>query len=429
MAVLSKNKYPQSAFEKFVLHLHPHRIDQRALQFSRTFGLGGINALLFVLLVFTGLLLRFSYVPTATEAYTSVVRLQQQTLLGGFIRNVHHISAVLMVVVSFLHLLRVFYAQAIYEKRAQNWIFGLVLFLLVVASNFTGYLLPWDQLAYWAVTVITHMVEYIPLLGPPLADWVRRGDSVNGHTILNFYTLHTGILPIAFLVIMSFHFWLVRKAGGVALPQTENSEKVNVLPHLVVREILALFVVLAFIFLLAVFYDAPLLIQANPLESPNPAKAPWYFLGAQELLLHLHPVFAAFIIPLCLTLFFFSLPYWGRIKVHSGVWFNSAQGRKSTVATIGFSGIFTLVLIGLLEYALHVETWMPGLPGWLTSGMIPLLLYMVPTGLFVQWIVHKKGKRSRVEVLQVIVTGILTSYLVMTCVSWFLRGEGMQLIF
>ncbi len=152
----------RSSVENFVLHLHPMRIDKRAIKFTRTFGLGGISALLFVILFITGTILRFSYIPTVEHAYDSIVELQTHSIFGQFIRNIHHLSGKLLVVISFLHILRVYYSQSIFKKRAQNWIFGLVLMFLVVLSSFTGYLLPWDQLSYWAVTVITQIIEYIP---------------------------------------------------------------------------------------------------------------------------------------------------------------------------------------------------------------------------------------------------------------------------
>ena len=127
------------------------RIDKRAIKFTRTFGLGGISALLFVILFITGTILRFSYIPTVEHAYDSIVELQTHSIFGQFIRNIHHLSGKLLVVISFLHILRVYYSQSIFKKRAQNWIFGLVLMFLVILSSFTGYLLPWDQLSYWAV--------------------------------------------------------------------------------------------------------------------------------------------------------------------------------------------------------------------------------------------------------------------------------------
>ncbi|MCK4289047.1 MAG: cytochrome b N-terminal domain-containing protein, partial [Bacteroidales bacterium] len=210
-----ENKH--SIFTNFLLHLHPKTVNEQALKYTRTFGLGGINALLFIILAFTGLLLRFSYVPIPENAYDSITSLQNNTLFGSLLRNIHHWSAMLMVITAFLHLLRVFYSQSIFYERKKNWHYGLILFVLVLFFNFTGYLLPWDQLSYWAVTIMTNIVEYIPLIGSYLANIIRGGKIVNENTLLNFYNFHTALLPILFVFFMVLHFWLVRKAKGVTV--------------------------------------------------------------------------------------------------------------------------------------------------------------------------------------------------------------------
>ncbi len=418
----------RSSIENFVLHLHPMRIDKRAIKFTRTFGLGGISALLFVILFITGTILRFSYIPTVEHAYDSIVELQTHSIFGQFIRNIHHLSGKLLVVISFLHILRVYYSQSIFKKRAQNWIFGLVLMFLVILSSFTGYLLPWDQLSYWAVTVITRIIEYIPFVGTYIAQYVRSGDVVNGNTLLNFYNLHTGVIPLLFVVLMSIHFWLVRTAGGVALPKTEHKEKVNVLPNLVLKEVMAASIVIAFIFLVSAFYHAPLLEEANPLKSPNPTKAPWYFLGAQELLLHLHPVFSAVVVPLALGFFMIYLPYFKYKNHQIGVWFNSELGKKLVIQSVIISLVFTFVLIYLLEHYLHFDVWFVLWPSWIATGIIPLLLYSLPVSGYLLYI-YKKHQSNNTEIIMSLTTIILSSYLTMMMISWFLRGEGMLLIF
>lgn len=417
-----------TSFEKFILHLHPVNIDERAVKFNRTFGLGGMAALLFVILAITGLLLRFSYIPTVEHAYDSIIELQRHALFGQFIRNLHHFSAMFFVLVSFLHLLRVYYSQAIYQKRAQNWIFGLILFFLLITSNFTGYLLPWDQLSYWAVTVITQIIEYIPLIGKPFADTIRSGDTVNGNTLLNFYNLHTGILPILIIVLMAFHFWLVRRAGGIALPEKEIKKKVPVLPHLVKKELMVLLLVLAVLFILSAIYNAPLLEQANPLKSPNPTKAPWYFLGAQELLLHLHPVFGAILVPGLLSVYLFALPYFKYKNINEGVWFNSGSGRNLTINVAIVSAIFTVLIIYLFEHVLHFDQWIKQVPPWINNGLIPFLIYTLPLAAYLYYQVRVR-KVKRAELMMAISTVLITSYIVMLLVALLFRGEGMALMF
>ncbi|MCY1635021.1 cytochrome b N-terminal domain-containing protein [Marinifilum sp. D737] len=417
-----------SSLERFILHLHPNKIDSRAIKFNRTFGLGGILALLFVIISLSGLILRFSYIPTVEHAYDSIIGIRDNTLLGQFIRNLHHLSAKLMVLVSFLHLIRVYYSQSIFQKRAENWTYGLLLFFLVLASSFTGYLLPWDQLAYWAVTVITQIVEYIPLIGDSLAYLLRGSKSVDGNTLINFYTLHTGIIPLLFVILMSVHFWLVRKAGGVALPKTEEKKTVDVIPNLLWKEIMLASIVIGGLFVVSVFYEAPLLEQANPLKSPNPSKAPWYFLGAQELLLHLHPFFGAVIVPFSVALFFFGLPYFRYKNVNIGVWFNSSLGKKMSIQSSVIGFVFTFILIYALDHFLHFDIWFSGLPGVVSTGVIPFLLYILPlAGYLLFW--YKKHKANNTEMIMACTSILLSSYVCMLIISLLLRGEGMQLVF
>ncbi|MGB5893398.1 MAG: cytochrome b N-terminal domain-containing protein, partial [Ignavibacteriaceae bacterium] len=155
------NKKPRVLTNIF-LHLHPANVREDAIVFNRTFGLGGIAALLIVFQFITGIMLRFYYEPFPGLAYDSIVFLQNNVLFGRLIRNIHHWSGVFLVIVTFLHLLRTFFTGAYQSPRQVNWIIGLLLFALVIFSNFTGYLLPWDQLAYWAITVSTSILQYIP---------------------------------------------------------------------------------------------------------------------------------------------------------------------------------------------------------------------------------------------------------------------------
>ncbi len=428
MGIKNSTERSYSSIEKLALHLHPNKIDERAVAFNRTFGLGGICALLFVILALTGIILRFSYIPTVEQAYDSIVNLNSHTIFGGFIRNLHHLSANFLVIASFLHLLRVYYSQAIFKERAENWIYGLVMMFLVLASSFTGYLLPWDQLAYWAITIFTQIFEYIPLFGHSLANFIRSGETLNSNTLLNFYNLHTGVLPLLFVFFVSLHFWLVRKAGGVALPEQKETQKVPVIPNLVVKEIMVALLLIAALFFASAFYSAPLLEQANPNLSPNPSKAPWYFLGAQELLLHVHPAFSAVILPVYLLLFFIAVPYLNYKNLNAGVWFNSPEGKKLVIHSAIFSFLFTFGLIYLLDHFLHFDVWLSSFPSWISTGVIPFLLYTIPVGLYILY-GFKKFKTHQTEVVMAITTVIIVSYLTMLLISLLLRAEGMLLLF
>ncbi|MCK4569284.1 MAG: cytochrome b N-terminal domain-containing protein, partial [Bacteroidales bacterium] len=192
-----------------VLLIHPEKVRASSIVFRRTFGLGGMALLLFVTQVITGILLRFVYEPTPQGAYDSILFIKEEVIFGNLVRNIHHWSGMLIVVLVFLHLLRVFYTQAYYPPRRFNWVTGLILLMLVILLNFTGYLLPWDQLSYWAVTVSTNMLEYVPVIGGWLQQAIRGGEEVSGPTLLIFYNLHTGVLALTLLILLVFHFWKV----------------------------------------------------------------------------------------------------------------------------------------------------------------------------------------------------------------------------
>lgn len=416
------------AINSLVLHLHPSRIDENVLRFNHTFGLGGMAIVLICLLFFTGLLLRFNYVPFPGKAYESILSMQQNNMFGQLIRNIHYWSGMLLVIVSFLHLFRVFFTGAFHNKRQFNWVIGIALLLLVIFSNFTGYLLPWDQLSYWAVTVATSMLEYVPLIGTTLTELARGGIDVNESTLLIFYNLHTGVFPILIILIMAFHFWRVRKAGGVIIPSNDNSESkmVTTIPHLVGREFVVALVLIAFIIFLSLLFNAPLLEKANPDYSPNPAKAPWYFLGIQELMLHFHPLISAVILPFFLIVLSLLIPYIIYDTGATGIWFYSDKGKKlsaeSAIVTMGITSIFIL----LNEYFIDYSSWFDFLPSVISTGIIPLILLIIPFMGF-HYFIRNKFVPNKNELVQTYFVIIFTFIIVLTITGIFFRGPGMKL--
>ncbi len=287
-----------------LLHFRPTSLPKRTLKYTHTFGLGGMSLVLVTVLFATGILLMFAYEPSPERAYESIVSLQHNVLSGKLIRNVHHWSANFLIAIVLLHLLRVYFTGAYHAPRQFNWLIGLSLLLCIVISNFTGYLMPWDQLSYWAITISTGMIGYVPAIGGWLQEFVRGGTEIGSSTLVMFYTLHTTVVPALLILLMAFHFWRVRKAHGVVIPRSvdeapdEAPEYVLTLPNLLLRELVVACLLIAFIMVMSVLFDAPLGEAANPGMSPNPAKAPWYFVGLQELLLHFHPFFAVVAIPL-----------------------------------------------------------------------------------------------------------------------------------
>ena len=310
----------QAMVSSFLLHLQPAKVQQRTLKAATTCGLGLISLFLFGILIITGVLLMFYYVPSTERAYNGMKDLQYVVSAGLLIRNMHRWSAHLMVACVLLHMCRVFYTGAYKRPREFNWLLGVGLFLITLGLSFTGYLLPWDQLAFWAITVGANIASYAPIVGPKLKYLLLGGNVVGQEALIRFYALHVIVLPALAGLMIAVHIWRVRKDGGLARPD-EAADTVEQLdagqlptnksyglmelargtspqvgvnpedlvfswPHLLFRELLVFLAVLALVLSLAIFWDAPLEQFANPVHPPNPAKAPWYFLGLQELVSH-----------------------------------------------------------------------------------------------------------------------------------------------
>ena len=410
-----------------LLHLHPQKVNESSLKFNRTFGLGGMAALLILIQLVTGILLRFYYIATPAEAYDSILFLKNQVIFGQFIRNIHHWSGVFLVLIAFLHFLRVFFTGAYRNGRRVNWLFGLLLLFLIVFSNFTGYLLPWDQLAYWAITVGTSLLKYLPLVGEGMRTIILGGQELNAPTLQTFYTFHTALLPALLVLLAIYHFWRVRKSGGIMLPdQNTNGEMLPVMPSLVFREFIVALVVLAVIFVLSAIFNAPLLEKANPAYSLNPTKAPWYFAGIQELLMHFHPFFAAFVIPIGVIIFLIWIPFLKYDKEPSGVWFISDSGSRSSFYTALFAIAVTLAGILFNEYIANFEIMLPKLPALISNGLIPLMILMLLMFFFYRFYIRKQNL-SKAALVQALFVFIMVSFVVLTLTGIFFRGKDMAL--
>jgi quinol-cytochrome oxidoreductase complex cytochrome b subunit len=411
------------------LHLHPSRINESSIEFNRTFGLGGMAALLIVIQIITGILLRFYYTPIPAEAYNSVVFTKNQVLFGQFIRNIHYWSGVFLLLIAFLHFLRVFLTGAFRDERKINWLFGLFLLLLIVLLNFTGYLLPWDQLAYWAITVSTNIIGYLPLFGESIRTMIIGGKELNADTLRTFFTFHTAVLPFLLLLLVLYHFWRVRKAGGVLVPETgENPVMVPTMPNLVFKEFIVALVLIAVLFTFSALFNAPLLEKANPSYSLNPTKAPWYFAGVQELLMHFHPFFAAFVIPISVVVFLAWIPFMKYNEAPNGHWFISGTGKKSSEATAKFAAAVTVAGILFNEYVLNFEVVLSPIPAFISNGVLPLLiLFGFMAGFYKYYL--KKLSLTKAELVQAVFVFIMVAFIVLTIVGIFLRGKDMALAF
>jgi cytochrome b6 len=202
-------------FNSLALHIHPVKVRERAIRFSYTFYLGTITFSLFVVLVVTGVLLMLYYQPAIPNAYQNMKDLQYVVSDGMFLRNMHRWAAHLMVIAVFLHMLRVFYKGAFRQPREFNWVIGVFLLLLTLLLSYTGYLLPYDQLSYWAVTVGANIVKYVPVVGQKIRFLLLGGNDIGEYTLVRFYVLHCVILPLVMSLLIGMHFWRIRKDGGL----------------------------------------------------------------------------------------------------------------------------------------------------------------------------------------------------------------------
>jgi quinol-cytochrome oxidoreductase complex cytochrome b subunit len=446
----------RQVLDSLVLHLHPTRVPAAALRFTYTWGLGGISTLLCLILMGTGVLLMFRYQPDVEKAYLSIHALETEVAFGSLIRALHHWSANLLVVTVFLHLVRVFVTGGFKARRRTNWVIGVLLLVLVLAFNFTGYLLPWDQLAYWAITVSTSIIRYVPLVGREISKALLGGHVVGQRSLHNFYTLHVAVLPAALLTLMAYHFWRIRKDGGISQPEPAPGEKplkVTTVPNLVRREVAVGAVVLTALVAFAMLVPAPLGSVADPLRSPNPAKAAWYFGGLQELLLHMETEAALLLLGL-LFAGLLLLPQLEPAAADSGaaadsraaadsgaaadsraaadsgagigIAFRSRTGRTAAL----FGGLVALNAVPLLiiadEFWIDWRAWLPGWPTLISNGLVPLaaVLALIAT-VYLATRILLRARHS--EGVVALFTFLTVALLLMTLICGVFRGENMGL--
>ena len=200
------------------LHLHPVRVKKHAVRYTYTFCLGGISFFLFLALTVTGVYLMFFYVPSVSRAFQDIQTIENSVAFGSLIRNMHRWAAHLMVLTVFLHMIRVFYHGAYKPPREFNWAIGVLLLFTTIWLSFTGYLLPWDQIAFWAITVGTQMATYAPLLSTESSFVLLGGIEVGQETLIRFYVMHVIAFPLVGALLMVVHFWRIRKDGGISGP-------------------------------------------------------------------------------------------------------------------------------------------------------------------------------------------------------------------
>ncbi len=410
----SEKEAGESIVRNLLLHWFPAKTTYKSLSWSYSLWLGTISAALFLILAVTGVILMFLYVPSVERAYQSVKDIEYVVSFGWFIRAMHRNATHLMVAVVFLHMVRAFLTGAykngvgVGQNRPLNWIIGIVLLLLTLFLAFTGYLLPWDQLAYWAVTVGTDIATKIPLIGDQVRYALLGGFEIDQNTLIRFYVLHCFFLPAFVLILISYHMWRVRKDGGLAVVDSivlnenkehkQNGEKsktysllgltsgrtvqvettirdeekhtTNSNPALIRRIALVLLGTFVFVAVMSLFIGAPLEEPANPDLTPNPAKAPWYFLWLQELVSVTTFSIAGItfdggfiggvLIPGVILILLCIWPFLDKSsKYATGTWFSKERFRQNIIFLIICFVIIVLTIIGTYMRGPYWELYFP----------------------------------------------------------------------
>ncbi len=470
----SEREESQATFHNFFLHIHSVRVHTRTLQPTLTLGLGLVSTSSFLLLVITGVLLMVYYKPSSDLAYQSIKDIHFTVATGRFIRNIHRWSAQLMVAAVFLHMARVFYTGSYRKPREFNWVVGLGLLVLTLALSFTGYLLPWDQLAYWAITIGSNIAssprEITDALG--ITKWFDPGgfqrrlllgaNYVGEDALIRFYVLHVFVLPLFLVALLGVHFWRIRKDGGLARPEdppggpAEWGGKVQTVfeplasktyglmavvrgkraavnrgpentvmswPHLMWAEMAVFMATVSVSAILSFYYDAPLKELANPAIPENPAKAPWYFLGIQELVSYSAFV-GGLVIPVVALIGLALIPFLERQSGNEGVWFGT-EGEKRMVWQSLLVG--TAATSGMLSITVNygwLRSWFPSIHQlWiiaLNPGSILVLL-------FAGWSLWVLKRRNSVRLAAVaLFTCFLIGFTLLTYFATVHRGPNWQ---
>jgi quinol-cytochrome oxidoreductase complex cytochrome b subunit len=328
----------------FLVHLHPLFIRERTLHPLVTLGLGIVCLTCLIVLAATGLTLFLYYVPYHEVAYDRILHIMTTLRYGKLIRNLHYLAANVLVIAGLMHLARVFFTGS-YQGRFLNWVYGLLLLSLILASNYTGYLLPWDQTSYWAIKVGSSLATYFPVIGPSIKRFLLGGEEIGRDTLIRSFTLHVAVLPALWVVLTSLHLWRIRKDGGLAAPDESEPKRIPSSPVLFRAELAMGLLTLSLILALSFFIDAPLSGRADPLRPPNPAKAPWYFVGIQEMVSH-SAALGGIVAPVLIGLFLFLCPVLDRSKQPGGRWFAKERLSVNVIFILIFLSQIALIVVG-----------------------------------------------------------------------------------
>jgi quinol-cytochrome oxidoreductase complex cytochrome b subunit len=280
---------------------------------------GGVSLFLFIVQVISGILLLMYYQPGAQTAHESVHFIVTKVKFGWLVRSIHSWAANLMILAIFIHMFSVFFLKAYRKPRELTWISGFVLLALAMGFGFSGYLLPWNTLSYFATKVGTEIVGVVPVVGQPLLEQLRAGTDVSTATLTRFFGLHVALLPAIFTMILGIHLLFVQ-IQGMSEPELPQSEKryIPFFPNFILKDVLLWLIVLNVLAILAVFFPWELGQKADPFASaPAGIKPEWYFLFMYQTLKYFPAKMMAVdgeVIGVCLFavagLLWFLVPFW-----------------------------------------------------------------------------------------------------------------------
>ena len=349
----------------FIFHIRPRYYQAGSTILTHTFRLGFLTTLFFVIEAITGTLLMIYYTPSPEEAYISILNLMSNVPFGQFLRDMHRLGAEAMVIFTFLHMLRTYFTGSYKKDRSFTWLTGVVLLGVTLFLSFSGYLLPWDQLAYWAVTIGTSMAEAAPVGGNELNLLMRGAPDIGANGLLRFYLLHVVALPFAVIAVLSIHYYKVSREHGISLPAKyeegdappeeikEAKRRVDFIPDLFTGEIFwtTLGLLLLVLAITVGGYHAALENVANPQVTPLDTTAPWYFLWLQGLLKLGDKSLMGIVIPTILVLLLIGIPYIDRNPYRS-MW------KRPFAIGLGILGVIMLVVLsymGLPRYGIESD--------------------------------------------------------------------------
>ncbi len=349
----------------FLFHIRPRYYEMGSTILTHTFRLGFFTTFFFILESITGIILMIYYVPAPEKAYSSILYLMTQVPYGQLLRDLHRLGAEGMVIFTALHMLRTFLTGSYKKERSFTWLTGVVLLLVTLGLSFSGYLLPWDQLAYWAVTIGTSMAEAIPLVGEQVNLLLRGAPDIGAGGLLRFYLGHVVLLPAIAILVISIHYYKVSREHGISLPAkyeegdvTPEKKKwartrIDYLPDLFSHEIFLTILGLCILVLTVTIFGfhAPLEHIANPQVTPLDTEAPWYFLWLQGMLKLGDKTLMGIIIPGILFTVLFGIPYIDRNPYRS-------LNKRPLAVGIGILLIGALVVLsymGTPEYGIKTD--------------------------------------------------------------------------